>query len=271
MHVTHRVAMEIACPEAVVRQAYFDSVGVLTWSVGLTSATGHRVDRYLNNPQPLQHCLDVYVWALKNYARQVQDIFADHPLTEAQFAAALSFHWNTGAIRASSWVDRWKRGDMAEAERRFKTWNKAGGKVSSGLVARRDHEADLLFRGIWANDGTMTEYPVTASNRPDFRRGFRIRVDAEMAAAFGGPLVPVLDTAPQPDKIPASPTLTPMPLIKRGSKGAAVRVAQELLDVAVDGDFGAVTERAARQFQRRSGLKVDGIIGARSWTIMQRS
>lgn len=269
MNVTPRVAMEVACHEAIVRSSYYDSVGVLTWSVGLTSATGHRVDRYLNNPQPLQHCIDVYVWALINYARQVRDVFADHPLTEPQFAAALSFHWNTGAIRKSSWVDRWKRGDLAEAERRFKTWNKAGGVTNKGLVARRADEADLLFRGIWANDGTMTEYPVTASNRPDFPRGTSIRVDAEMAAAFGGAPAPVLDAAPQPDKVPAALTLTPMPVIRRGRKGPAVREAQLLLGVEADGDFGPVTERAARAFQSRAGLKVDGIIGARTWAALQ--
>lgn len=269
MQVTPRVALEVAHPEAMVRTAYFDAVGVLTWSVGLTSATGHRVDRYLNNPQPLQHCIDVYVWALINYARQVQDVFADHPLGEDQFAGALSFHWNTGAIRTSTWVDRFKRGDLAEAERRLKTWNKAGGVVNRGLVARRDDEADLLFRGIWANDGTMTEFPVTARNTPDFRRGTKIKVDAEIAAAFGGAPVPVLDAAPQPDKIPAALTLTPMPQVRRGSKGAAVREAQRLLGVTQDGDFGPITERAARAFQSRAGLKVDGIIGARTWAALQ--
>ena len=209
MEVTPRVALEVACHEAIVRTAYYDSVGVLTWSVGLTSATGHRVDRYLNNPQPLQHCLDIYVWALINYARQVQDVFKGHRLTEAQFAAALSFHWNTGAIRKSTWVDYFKRGDMKEAERRFKTWNKADGKTNQGLVNRRASESDLLFRGVWANKGTMTEYPVNARNRPDFSRGKVIRVDAEMLNAFRSNSAPVLDAAPQPDAIPAAPTITP--------------------------------------------------------------
>lgn len=57
-----RAALEIGFHEAIVRQAYRDGGGVWTWSVGLTSATGHDVERYINNPQTIQYCLDVYAW-----------------------------------------------------------------------------------------------------------------------------------------------------------------------------------------------------------------
>ena len=45
--VSVRVALEVAHHEAVIRQTYLDSEGVNTWSVGLTSASGHNVDRYM--------------------------------------------------------------------------------------------------------------------------------------------------------------------------------------------------------------------------------
>ena len=51
--ITYKTALEIASHEALIRQAYKDSVGVWTWSVGLTSATGHDVLRYKANPNPL--------------------------------------------------------------------------------------------------------------------------------------------------------------------------------------------------------------------------
>jgi len=47
--VDYDVAMEVASHEAIIRQAYKDSEGVWIWSVGLTSATGHVVERYIGN------------------------------------------------------------------------------------------------------------------------------------------------------------------------------------------------------------------------------
>ena len=62
----------------------------------------------------------------------------------------------------------------------------------------------------------------------------------------------------------------PWPLLRRGSDGQPVRSLQHLLrarghTVAVDGDFGAQTDRAVRSFQRSRGLVVDGIVGPRTW------
>ena len=68
MRVDYAVAMEVAAHEALLRQAYKDSEGVLTWCVGMTNSTGHRVERYIGKPQTLQHCMNIYAWALTNYA-----------------------------------------------------------------------------------------------------------------------------------------------------------------------------------------------------------
>ncbi|THG89659.1 hypothetical protein AJ85_15885 [Alkalihalobacillus alcalophilus ATCC 27647 = CGMCC 1.3604] len=62
---------------------------------------------------------------------------------------------------------------------------------------------------------------------------------------------------------------TPSNLLRRGSKGEAVRqLQQDLLKVGeslprfgVDGDFGAETENAVRSFQRKQNITVDGIVG----------
>ena len=56
-----------------------------------------------------------------------------------------------------------------------------------------------------------------------------------------------------------------MPLIKRGSKGKAVKIWQVIVGVNVDGDFGPATEAATRKFQKEHGLDVDGIVGKFSW------
>lgn len=182
MRIDYETAMEVAGHEAIIRQAYKDSVGVWTWSVGLTSATGHLVERYIGKPQSLEHCLRVYVWALDNYADAVRKVFADTKLTKAQFTGALSFHWNTGAIGRATWVKHFKAGKMAEAERAFLSWNKP-----AEIKARRKKEADLLFRGKWSNNGTMTEYTrLTARSTPDWGSAVRLNVEKELKAALAG-------------------------------------------------------------------------------------
>lgn len=214
MALTVRGALELASHEALVRQTYKDSVGVLTWNIGMTNATGHKVDRYIGNPAPLQHCMNLYVWALRNYARHVDQVFAGHALKEHQYAAILSFTWNLGAaaLRQASWVRHFKAGDMAAAEAAFKVWNKAGGKTVKGLVTRRALEADLLFRGKWSNDGSIIEYTRLRSNmQVDFSSAKRVNVVAELRNAFAGERNPIVDQAPQPDAPVEVPTLSPKP------------------------------------------------------------
>jgi peptidoglycan hydrolase-like protein with peptidoglycan-binding domain len=60
------------------------------------------------------------------------------------------------------------------------------------------------------------------------------------------------------------------PTIKKGSKGDAVKLLQHLLGhfgitVAVDGDFGANTEKAVKKFQELVDIDVDGIVGRVTW------
>lgn len=205
MTLTYRGALELASHEALVRQTYKDSVGVLTWCVGMTNATGHRVERYIGKPAPLQHCMNVFVWALRAYAKQVDEAFAGVPLTEAQYAAALSFHWNTGAIKRASWVKHWKAGRVAEARRTFMNW-----VTPKEITARRQKERDLFFDGKWSGDGTMTEYTRVRPNMtPDWSSARRVSVDKELRAAFAGNPPATVDQAPQPDAQPGAPTLTP--------------------------------------------------------------
>lgn len=201
------VALEVAAHEAVVRQTYKDSVGKNTWAVGMTNATGHRVERYIGNPAPLQHCMNVYAWALKNYAAGVYRAFAGHKLTKAQFAAALSFHWNTGAIERASWVKLWKQGKKEEAKRAIMNW-----ATPPEIEGRREKERDLFFDGKWSNDGSMIEYTrVRANMTPDWSSAKRINVATELRNAFAKTPPVTIDQAPQPDAPVEVPTLSPKP------------------------------------------------------------
>jgi peptidoglycan hydrolase-like protein with peptidoglycan-binding domain len=64
-----------------------------------------------------------------------------------------------------------------------------------------------------------------------------------------------------------------LPTLRRGSKGDAVKFLQERLSLmgyslVIDGEFGAKTEAAVKQFQKDRGLTVDGIVGPKTWTAM---
>lgn len=56
-----------------------------------------------------------------------------------------------------------------------------------------------------------------------------------------------------------------METIKRGSQGAAVKQLQSALHLAQDGIFGRITDESVRDFQRKNGLKADGIVSDATW------
>jgi peptidoglycan hydrolase-like protein with peptidoglycan-binding domain len=59
-------------------------------------------------------------------------------------------------------------------------------------------------------------------------------------------------------------------LIKKGATGEMVIALQNYLNdhgnnLKVDGDFGALTETAVKEFQKKNDLVVDGIVGKNTW------
>ena len=208
MQITTRVALEVAAHEAIVLQAYKDSVGVWTWSVGLTSATGHNVERYINNPTSMRQALEIWLWAMQRYADEVRKAFAGRQLTDAQFAAALSFHWNTGGISKASWVKQWLAGDVAGARKSFMNWKKP-----PEIIPRRAAERDLFFDGKWTNKGSMMEYTkVTSRGTPNWSSGKRVDVSADIAAILDRHEAPVRpDVEPRDEIVTSTPEGNTMP------------------------------------------------------------
>lgn len=205
MPLTMRVCLEVATHEAVIRQTYRDSVGKATWSVGLTDATGHDVGRYWGKPQSMQKCMDVYVWALDRYANAVRKKFKGHNLTEAQFAAALSFHWNTGDINTATWVKRWLAGDMVGAREAFMWYRKP-----PEIVERRSKECNLLFSGKWSNDGMITEYTrLTSRTTPVWASAKRVDIRKEIKIAMQKLRQVEPDFEPNEPEVPQTLTITP--------------------------------------------------------------
>jgi hypothetical protein len=62
-------------------------------------------------------------------------------------------------------------------------------------------------------------------------------------------------------------------VLKKGSTGEFVLLLQEMLrklgyEIGTDGIFGKGTEQAIFDFQRKNNLKIDGIVGAKTWILI---
>ena len=179
--ITVKVMQEIIDHEAIICEAYKDSVGVWTWGVGVTTRSGHAVERYKDNPQPISHVIKIFEWLLREkYAPDLVVAFNGRDLTEAQFTAALSFHYNTGAIRKASWVKSWLAGNRDQARLEFMNYRKP-----TEIIPRRTKERDLFFDGKWSGTGMATIFQVRKpSYQPSWSSAKRVNVTADLVQAL---------------------------------------------------------------------------------------
>ncbi|MFY8145809.1 MAG: glycoside hydrolase family protein, partial [Rhodobacter sp.] len=98
----------------------------------------------------------------RNYEPAVDRAMWPGRPVQHEFDAGVMFHFNTGAIGRASWVRAWIRDNADAARRGLMAWNKGGGKVLPGLVKRREREADLLLKGVYA-PGKARRAAVTAN------------------------------------------------------------------------------------------------------------
>ncbi|HEY4660918.1 MAG TPA: peptidoglycan-binding domain-containing protein [Candidatus Acidoferrum sp.] len=106
--------------------------------------------------------------------------------------------------------------------------------------------------------------PPGRKDDPDFDMvAFRSGVAAILAGIAPAPtLIPAIEPAAQPGESAARPTL------RRPLTGELVKQVQAKVGVVVDGNFGAKTEAAVRAFQQAHGAVPDGIVGPRTWALL---
>lgn len=182
-NITVKTMQEIIAHEAIITEAYKDSVGVWTWGVGVTNSSGHTVyPRYKDKPQSIKRVIEVFEWLLRvKYAPGVANAFSGKQLTQAQFTAALSFHYNTGAIGRALWVKSFVAGDTAKARQQIMNWIRP-----RELIKRRTAERDLFFDGVWSGDGKATVFKVRKpSYFPSWSSARRIDITSDLEEALG--------------------------------------------------------------------------------------
>ncbi|MBR26283.1 MAG: lysozyme [Rhodobacteraceae bacterium] len=225
--------------EGVVLKAYRDPVGIWTIGAGLTAASGviePRAGMVITREEAT-----ILLWRalVLSYEPAVSTQMID--AAQHEFDAAVSFHFNTGAIGKATWVDAWLARDWPDAERRLMLWVKGGGKVLPGLKARRAEEFALLRHGVYhatpparaVGSILATEVvPLTSAEAQGMREGF---------ATLG------FDPGPNANGVLAS----------------AVREFQAAHDLTVDGIIGRATlSTLQRMLEARKKAATAGAAGA---------
>lgn len=119
-------------------------------------------------------------------------------------------------------------------------------------------------------------------NVPEAVKAWMDANPSEVCAPGDAPAAPAQE-APKPIVTPAVPAASGEEQVKRGkanaaanpilqigSKGAAVRTLQQLLNksgvkCATDGDFGPKTEAAVKEFQSKVGIEATGVVNHKTW------
>jgi len=131
--------------EGLRLSAYRDSANVLTIGYGHTSAAGKpKVQAGMKITQT--EAETILLDDLEQYEADVERL-VKVPLNDNQFAALVSFHFNTGALGKSTLLKKLNAGDYEAVPYELNKWVFAGKKRIQGLVNRRAAEIGLWSKG----------------------------------------------------------------------------------------------------------------------------
>lgn len=134
-----------------------------TIGAGHTDAAGPPTVR-LGDKITLQRAFEIYAADMVKYENGVRQAIRVE-LEQHEFDAAVSFHFNTGAIRTGSIDEKLNRGDRAGAMATWLQYNKAGGRVMRGLVTRRQEEVALFRTGTYPSRQILLRETPTSTPR----------------------------------------------------------------------------------------------------------
>jgi lysozyme len=169
MKVSDKGVLALVIHEGIVPGPYKDSVGVWTYGVGHTKAAGIPDPFLMKRGMPenldaeLRKVFELLKKDLSKYESEVLRA-VNVPLTQNEFDALVSFHYNTGAIARASLTLYLKSGNKKAAMESLLSWNKAGGKFSAALAGRRQDEKAIFERGIYPS-GNATVWGVDPTGR----------------------------------------------------------------------------------------------------------
>lgn len=154
----------LALHEGIVPAPYLDSKGIFTYGIGHTLGAGYPDPAKMLRGMPtnldaaLRDVFDLFRRDLPKYEAAVNRA-VKVKITQAQFDALVSFHYNTGAIGRASLVKRLNAGDVAGAAAGFMAWSKP-----KEIIPRRKAEQALFASGTYPT-GQATVWQVDKAGR----------------------------------------------------------------------------------------------------------
>lgn len=182
--------------EGIVLSTYLDSKGIPTIGVGHTKAAGGIDPDTFKGTLSMAQAMDLLRQDITKYENDVNGALKV-PVTQAQFDALVSFHYNTGAIRKAELTQSLNEGKRKLAAQQFMNWVKP-----PEITPRREAERKLFETGVYPTP-LATAYPVDAKRRVIWGKGTRINI----AALLGNPR-PTIPPEPEPAPVPV-PTTPP--------------------------------------------------------------
>lgn len=153
MKVSVQGICSILTHESIILSAYDDGGGVLTIGAGHTAMAGP--------PTPtggmkisLEESFNIFRQDLRKYEGEVFQAI-NVSLSQNQFDALVSWHFNTGRINNSTLTTKLNDGDYAGAAKEFSNWNKSNGKVLRGLVNRRKRETAIFGSADYGDESVI--------------------------------------------------------------------------------------------------------------------
>jgi len=133
--------------EGFSKTPYLCPAGVPTIGYGTTRYNGGKAVSLSDGPITEEEALELLRYQVDStYSKAVNNVIK-HELTQSQFDALTSFTYNLGAsnLRRSTLLRKLNAWDTLGAANEFIKWNKARGKVLSGLTRRREAEKALFL------------------------------------------------------------------------------------------------------------------------------
>lgn len=132
--------------ESCFLQAYKDIAGVWTIGWGHTGLVHNDGTVFKGRTIDQEKADQLLDYDMDQTEEQVASL-VKVTLNDDQFAALVSFHFNTGGLDGSTMLRRLNEGNYTLAAKEFLRWNKVDGKVVKGLTRRRMSEKNL-FEGM---------------------------------------------------------------------------------------------------------------------------
>jgi lysozyme len=220
--------------EGLRLRAYPDpGTGGDPWTIGIGTTRypdGRKVRR--GDTCTLQQADEYLAHDLQGFERDVAAMVTV-PLTSNQFSALVSFAYNVGpALRSSTLLRVLNAGNYADAANQFLRWNRAAGRVLTGLTVRRRAERDLFL---------------SADSAPQHAVGLLAATDT--STTMEKPVLPVLG-ALLPTIIGMIPQLTKVFTDGTSVTDRNIVVAQKVGELIVDATNSTNLQQAVETMQK---------------------